>query len=146
MNHYFMTLGCISFLGLVGCDNRTYEMSTPGTVTTDDIRRDANRAVETAAEWSIQTRDSFQKDLEVRLQDIDEQMVKLRKKGADLQESAKVKWDKNMVEFKSKRDAAQAKLNEVGKSSAEAWKDVQKGAQAAWEDLDKSFRNATAEF
>jgi len=141
-----MKLGCISFLGLVGCDNRTYEMSPPGTVATDDIRRDANRAVETAAEWSIQTRDSFQKGLEVRLQDIDEQMVKLRKKGADLQESAKVKWNKNMVEFEAKRDAAQAKLDEVGKSSAEAWKDIQKGAQAAWEDVDKSFRNATTEF
>ena len=51
-----------------------------------------------------------------------------------------------MAELETKRDAAHAKLAEVGHSSAEAWKDVQKGAQSAWDELDKAFHDASREF
>lgn len=48
--------------------------------------------------------------------------------------------------LETKRDAARAKLAEIGASSAEAWKDVQKGAQSAWDELDQAFRDASQEF
>jgi len=51
-----------------------------------------------------------------------------------------------MAELETKREAASAKLAEVGHSSAEAWKDVRKGAQSAYDDLDKAFRDASKEF
>ena len=51
-----------------------------------------------------------------------------------------------MADLETKRDAARAKLTEVGQSSAEAWKDVQQGAQSAWDELDKAFQDASNEF
>ena len=51
-----------------------------------------------------------------------------------------------MADLETKREAAHAKLAEVGHSSAEAWKDVRDGAQSAWDELDKAYRDASKEF
>ena len=61
-------------------------------------------------------------------------------------DDAKANWDRKMAELETKREAARAKLAEVGRASAEAWKDVQKGAQSAWDELDRDFRDASQEF
>ena len=118
----------------------------PKKVTSEDVRRDAGQAVNTAAEFSQQTKEEFQKNLDARLKELDAEIAKLREKGRDLKDQAKANWDRKMADLETKRDAARAKLAEVGHSSAEAWKDVQKGAQSAWDELDKAFHDASREF
>jgi TolA-binding protein len=129
----------------LGCERNPADR-THGKVTSEDVRRDAGQAVETAAEYSQQTKEEFQKKLEAQLTELDAKIAKLREKGRDLKDEAKVKWDRKMTDLEKKREAARAKLAEVGHSSAEAWKDVRKGAQSAWDELDKSFRDASREF
>ena len=138
----FVVLGLLLALG---CERKPANQ-THGKVTSEDVRRDAGQAVETAAEYSQQTKDEFQKKLDAQLTELDGQIAKLREKSADLKDEAKVNWDKTMADLETKRDAVRAKLTEVGQSSGEAWKDVQKGAQAAWDDLDKAFRDASKKF
>jgi DNA anti-recombination protein RmuC len=128
-----------------GCERKPADR-TPGKVTSEDVRRDAGQAVNTAAEYSQQTKEEFQKSLDARLKELDAEIVKLREKGRDLKDEAKVNWDRKMADLETKRDAARAKLAEVGRSSADAWKDVQKGAQSAWDELDKAFHDASQEF
>ena len=132
-------------LVVIGCEQNSADR-TPVKVTSDDVRRDAGQAVNTAAEFSQQTKEEFQKNLDARLKDLDGEIAKLREKGRDLKDDAKANWDRKLADLESKRDAARAKLGEVGHSSAEAWKDVQKGAQSAWDELDKAFRDASREF
>ena len=127
----------------LGCERAD---RTRGKVTPEDVRRDAGQAVKTAAEYSQQTKEDFQKKLEAQLNDLDAKIAKLRENGRDLKDEAKVKWDGKMTELEMKREEARAKLNEVGHSSAEAWKDVRQGAQSAWDELDKAFREASGEF
>ena len=117
-----------------------------GKVTSEDVRRDAGQAVKTAVDYSQQAKEDFQKNLDARLNELDAKIVKLREKGRDLKDKAKANWDQKMAELETKREAARAKLAEVGHSSADAWKDVQKGAQSAWDELDKAFRDASQEF
>lgn len=128
-----------------GCEQTPRELS-PDKVTSDDVRRDVGKAVETAAEFSLQAKEDFQHSLEARLKDLDAEIAKLREKGADLKDQAAATFEKKMAELQTKRDAARAKLAEVGQSSAEAWKNVRKGAESAWDDLDKAFREAASEF
>jgi hypothetical protein len=128
-----------------GCDRKTADR-TPGKVTTEDVRRDAGKAVDTTVEFSRQTKEEFQKKLEAQLKEQDAKITELREKGRDLKDDAKANWDRKMTELETKRKAASDKLAEVGHSSAEAWKDVQKGAQSAWDELDKAFREAAKEF
>ena len=128
-----------------GCDQKPTDQP-PGKVTSEDVRRDASQAAETAAEYSRQTKDEFQKRLETRLKELDAEIATLREKGRELKDQAKVDWDRKMADLETKRDAARAKLAEVRDASAEAWKDVQKGAQSAWDELHKAFRDVSREF
>jgi TolA-binding protein len=128
-----------------GCERKPADQP-PGKVTSEDVRRDAGQAAETAAEYSRQTKEEFQKKLEARLKELDGEIAKLSEKGRDLKDQAKADWDRKIADLETKRDAARAKLAEVRDASAEAWKDVQKGAQSAWDELDKAFRDASREF
>jgi TolA-binding protein len=132
-------------LAAVGCEREPADR-TPGRVTSEDVRRDAGQAINTAVEFSQQAKEEFQKKLDARLKELDAEIAKLREKGRDLKDKAKPNWDQKMADLERKRDAARAKLADVGHSSAEAWKDVQKGAQAAWDELDKAVRDASREF
>jgi LPS O-antigen subunit length determinant protein (WzzB/FepE family) len=128
-----------------GCEQKPADR-TPGKVTSEDVRRDAGQAVNTAVEYSQQAKDDFQKKLDTQLNELDAKIADLRDKGHELKDDAKANWDRNMAELETKQEAARAKLTEVGNSSAAAWEDVQKGAQSAWDDLDKAFRDASREF
>jgi len=132
-------------LSAIGCERKSGD-PMPGKVSSEDVRRDAGQAVKTAAEFSQQTKEEFQKKLDARLKELDAEIAKLREKGRDLKDKAKTDWDQKMAELETKRVAARAKLAEVSHSSAEAWKDVQKGAQSAWDEVDKAFREASREF
>jgi hypothetical protein len=133
------------FVAVMGCEKKADD-STPQKVASEDVRRDAGQAAGSAADYSRQTKDEFQKKLDTRLKELDAEIAKLREKGRDLKDEAKANWERKMADLEPKREAARAKLAEVAHSSAEAWKDVQKGAQAAWDELDKAFRDASKEF
>lgn len=135
----------LALLMATGCEQKPVD-AAPGKVTPADVRRDAGQAIDSAAKYSQQTKEEFQKVLEARLHELDGEFARLREKGHDLQDDAKANWDRKMTELETKREAVSAKLAEVGQSSTEAWKDMQKGAQSAWEDLDKAFREAAREF
>jgi len=136
---------CVGIVAVFGCDRQPVS-APPGKVTSEDVRRDAGHALDTAAQYSEQAKEEFQKKLEVRLQELDVEIAKLREQGSDLKDDAKVRWDRKLAELETKREAASAKLAEVADSTAMAWKDVQKGAQAAWDDLEQAFREASSEF
>jgi TolA-binding protein len=110
------------------------------------VRREAGEAVDTAAEFSQQTKEEFLTRLEARLEKLDGEVAALREKGRDLKDEAKADWDRKLADLEAKRDAARTKLAEVKESSAEAWKDVQQGAQSAWDDLEQAFQDASREF
>jgi hypothetical protein len=140
-----MILMLFGLAAAIGCDRKPADL-TSEKVTSEDVRRDAGRAAETAAEFSQQTKEEFQAKQEARLKDLEAEMAKLREKGRDLKDDAKVQWDKTMADLETKRESARTKLVEVGQSSGEAWKDVRLGAQAAWDELEKAFRDASSKF
>lgn len=65
---------------------------------------------------------------------------------SNLTDQPKVNWDHRMAELEIKRDAARARLVEIGHASNQAWAEVKKGAQAAWSELDKALHEAASEF
>jgi TolA-binding protein len=145
MSRYIWPLIVAGLFAASGCERKPADQP-PGKITPEDVRRDAGQAVNTAVEFSQQSKDEFQKTLEARLTELDAEIAKLREKGRDLKDQAKVDWDRKRADLETKRETARAKLAEVGHSSAEAWKDVKQGAQSAWDDLEKAFQDASDEF
>ena len=145
MFRFVWTLILGGLLAAIGCEQKPADQA-PGKVTSADVRHDAGQAADTAAEYSRQTKEEFEKKLETRLKELDGEIAKLREKGRSLKDKAKADWDQKMTELETKRDAARAKLVEVRDSSGEAWKNVQKGAESAYDDLDKAFHDASRKF
>ena len=145
MSRYVWLLMLVGLFAALGCERKPADQK-PGNVTSEDVSRDASKALDTAVEYSQQAKEEFQKKLETQLNELDAKIAKLREKGRDLKDNAKAGWDRKMADLEAKREATHAKLAEVGHSSAEAWKDVRKGAESAWDELDKAFRDASREF
>ncbi len=131
------------FFAFTGCDRQS---TAPGKVTSEDVRRDTGRAVDTTAEFAEQNKDEFLAKLKARLKEVDTQIAVIQEKGRELKDDAKAQRDEKLAMLEAKRDAARAKFDEVQDSSAEAWKDLQKGARSAWDELDKAFQEASSEF
>ena len=51
-----------------------------------------------------------------------------------------------LSDLETKREAARAKLAEIGQSSAKAWNDLRNGTPSAREDSDKVLRDVAREF
>ena len=63
MSRFTWMLMLASLLVVFGCEQKPADR-TPAKVTSEDVRRDANQAAETAVEFSQQTKEEFQKKLE----------------------------------------------------------------------------------
>lgn len=65
---------------IMGCEQKPSD-KTPGTVTSEDVRREAGQAVDTAAEFTEQAKEEFQSRLKARLEEMDSEIAALREKG-----------------------------------------------------------------
>lgn len=128
-----------------GCTQAPVE-HTVRKVTTEDVRRDTEKAVDTATRAAAQSKEDFETRLKARLAEMDEEIGRLHEKGHALKDEAKARWKEKMADLEAKQKIASEKLDEVRKSTGEAWGHLEKGAQAAWEDVRKALQEAAKEF
>jgi hypothetical protein len=128
-----------------GCSEAPVE-HTVRKVTTEDVGRDAAKAVDTATKAATQAKEDFEMRLKSGLADMDAEVAKLHEKGLALKDDAKARWNEKMADLKAKQKAAREKMDELGTSTGEAWGHLEKGAQAAWDDVQKAFHEASKEF
>lgn len=140
--------GLLSAAVLVTC-NGCMEAPVEHTVrkvTTEDVRRDAEKAVDTSAHAAAQAKEDFEMRLKASLAEMEKEIERLHEKGHALKDEAKARWKEKMADLEAKQKAARDKLDEVRKSTGEAWGHMEKGAQAAWDDVRKAFQDAAKEF
>jgi uncharacterized coiled-coil DUF342 family protein len=70
----------------------------------------------------------------------------LKAKGEQVKADAAIEYHSKMEELYAKRDAAQAKLQELQQASGEAWSEIQQGFEKAWNELNTAWENAVAKF
>jgi hypothetical protein len=114
-------------------------------VTAEDVRRDTEKAADTATKAAAQAKEDFEKRLRSSLMDMDADIAKLHEKGLVLKDEAKARWNEKMADLQAKQEAARKQLDELGKSTGEAWGRLEKGAQSAWDDLQMAFQEASKE-
>ena len=128
-----------------GCSQPPVE-HTVRKVTVEDVRRDTEKAADTATKAAAQAKEQLEARLKSGLADMDIEIAKLREKGHALKEEAKTRWNERMADLKAKQEAARKKLDELGASTGETWAHLEKGAQSAWDDLQKDVQEASKEF
>jgi len=115
-------------------------------VPTEDVRRDAAEAGDTATVAAKQSKADFEMRLKARLADMEAEIDRLRERGLALRDEARTQWNETMAELKAKQHVAREKLDELGKSTGEAWDHLEKGVQSAWDDLREAVQEAAKEF
>ena len=115
-------------------------------VTTEDVRHDAEKAVDTSARAAAQAKEDFEMRLKASLAEMEKEIDRLHEKGHALKDEAKARWAEKMADLEAKQQVARDKLDEVRKSTGEAWGHMEKGAQAAWDDVRQAFQDAAKEF
>lgn len=138
-------LSAAILVSCAGCAEPPVE-HTVRKVTAEDVRRDTDKAVDTAAKAATQAKAEVQTRLTSGLAAMDAEIAKLREKGLALKDEAKTRWNEKMADLKAKQEAARKKLDELGTSTGEAWERLEKGAQSAWDELQKAFQEASKEF
>jgi hypothetical protein len=132
-----------------GCTQAPVEHTVrkvPSEVTTEDVRRDTEKAVDTAKDAAVQAKEDFETRLKAGLAAMEVEIARLHEKGLALKDEASTRWNEKMADLKAKQKVARDKLDELGTSAGEAWGHLEKGAQAAWDDVRKAFQEAAKEF
>jgi hypothetical protein len=132
-----------------GCTKAPVEHTVrkvPSEVTTEDVRRDTEKAMDTAKDAAVQAKEDFRMRLKSGLAEMEVQIAKLHEKGHALKDEASTRWNEKMADLKAKQKVARDKLDELGTSTGEAWGHLEKGAQAAWDDVRTAFQEAAKEF
>jgi len=81
MFRFAWTLMLAGLFSAVGCEQKPADR-TPGKVTSEDVRRDAGQAAKTAVDYSQQTKEEFQKNLDARLNELDAKIAKTPREGS----------------------------------------------------------------
>ena len=138
-------LSAAVLLNASGC-SKAPEAHTVRKVTAEDVRRDADKAVDTATAAAVQAKEDFELRFKTSLAEMDVEIAKLREKGVALKDDASIRWNEKMADLKAKQKVAGEKLDELRTSTGEAWGHMEKGAQSAWEDVRKAVAEAAKEF
>jgi predicted nucleic acid-binding Zn-ribbon protein len=142
---WLLSAAVVASFGFSGCAQPPVE-HTVRKVAPEDVQRDTAKAVDTVTKAATQAKEDLETRLKSSLADMDADIAKLQEKGLALKDEAKARWNEKMADLKTKQEAARKKVEELGKSTGEAWERLEEGAQAAWDDVQKAFQEASKEF
>jgi uncharacterized coiled-coil DUF342 family protein len=94
----------------------------------------------------MDSRDVYQEKMDAQLRQWDAQIAELRAKADKAKAQAKIEYLERVEEIRSKRDTAARKLEELKKTSDDAWADVKNGLEKAWKDLGSAIDSAFSRF
>lgn len=74
--------------------------------------------------------------------DINKLRAKAKLASADVQQ----KYYEEIEQIEERRDALEARFNELKAANAGAWDDLRQGVERAWQDMSKAMKNAASRF
>lgn len=92
------------------------------------------------------TRNEFVAKMKKQLDEVNQRLNELDRKGDDYSREARARLDERINELKSKRDEISGRLDEIGKAGDKAWEDLKTGATSAWNSLQDGLKQALSHF
>jgi len=151
MLHVMFVRGLLAVMLLVpwtlsGCGDKDQPQSKPGTVSSDDVEKEAKEAYEATKTYTQEQMQTIRKQMETKLDEYGKEIDQLQAKTEKLEGDAKAKAEQHLAALRQKRDAVGEKVKDLGSSSGDAWEQVKSGVDAAMEDLGNAYKKAAAEF
>jgi chromosome segregation ATPase len=115
-------------------------------VSATDVKQEAGEALDAAKTYAAQRKEEYQKKMEARLKELDEQLDKIRADAQESTEEARAALDKRIEELETQRDAARKKLDEIRKTSAEKWENLKSEMDAVMNNLEEKIEKIIPSF
>lgn len=94
----------------------------------------------------MDNKQAYEEKVKAQLDNLNAQVEQMKAKAAEANADAAIEYNKMIDDLTGKRNEAQAKLDEIGKASEDAWEDLKVGFESAWNDLENAFKNAMNKF
>ncbi|MEM7713560.1 MAG: hypothetical protein AAF349_08295 [Cyanobacteria bacterium P01_A01_bin.68] len=94
----------------------------------------------------MDNKQAYEEKVKAQLDNLNAQVDQMKAKAAEANADAAIEYNKMIDDLTGKRNEAQAKLDEIGKASEDAWEDLKVGFESAWNDLENAFKNAMNKF
>jgi predicted RNase H-like nuclease (RuvC/YqgF family) len=131
---------------LSGCGEKDQPQSKPGTVSGEDVKKEAREAYEATKAYTQEQMQAVRKQMETKLDEYGKEIDQLQAKAEKLGGDAKAKAEQQLTALRQKRDAVAEKVKELGSSSGSAWEQLKSGIDAAMEELASAYKKVVAEF
>ncbi len=92
------------------------------------------------------TKEAYQKKYEAQLKEWDAKLDQLSAKAQQATADARISYENELEDLKSKRAAAHKALDEFGTRSAGAWEDMKDGMENAWDEMGKAIEKIASRF
>ena len=94
----------------------------------------------------MSSREEYVQKMKAQLDQWNAEVAKWEEKSKSAQADMKVRYEKQLETFRSRRDEAMYQLHQVQVASSEAWMDMMKGADGAWKAMGEAFLKARSHF
>ena len=131
---------------LSGCGDKEQPQSKSGTVSSDNVKKEAKEAYEATKAYTQEQMQAVRKQMETKLDEYGKEIDQLQAKAEKLEGDAKAKAEQQLAALRQKRDAVSEKVKDLGSSSGNAWEQLKAGIDAAMEDLGNAYKKVVAEF
>ena len=133
---------------LSGCGDKDEDQpqSKSGTVSSEDVQKEAKDAYEATKAYTQEQMQTIRKQMESKLDEYGNEIDQLQAKAEKLEGDAKAKAEQQLAALRQKQDAVGEKVKDLGSASGDAWEQVKSGVDAAMEDLGNAYKKAAAEF
>lgn len=94
----------------------------------------------------METKDEFKARIDAQLKEWSARIAELKFKADVAEASVKAEYQKQVEALSLKKEETQAKLEELKKTSDEAWETIKVGVEHAAQDLKTAINNAMSKF
>lgn len=94
----------------------------------------------------MENREQYIEKAKARLDQWDADIQKVEAKVHEAEADAKIEYQKQLDEMRSRRNQAETQLEALKTSSEGAWADMQSGFEKAWTEISRAYENALSRF
>jgi hypothetical protein len=91
-------------------------------------------------------KEEYMEKMEAQLEQLNAQVNRFIARGKEAKADMKIEYYKAAEELEAKQKVAQARMDELEKSSADAWEELKYGMDSAFTELQTAFTRAAAKF
>jgi len=91
-------------------------------------------------------RDEYVQNFKARIDRWNAEAAKLEARAREAQASARAEYEKQLAQFRQRRDHAMKEMQRIQAASVDAWRELARGADAALKSMQEAFDKARTSF